>query len=183
MKEPLKVHTCGAKTRSGGQCQKPPLLGKTRCRLHGGKSTGSPKGALNAMTHGIYSNLIHADELPLVEEIQSAAGKIENELLVARLQLRRALKAQAHAETLPDEMEVCETVEREGAEQSVAKYEVKKKLRDYPQLIDRLLARIESLEKTRHALLANKPQGSDDDLTREDTFIAPDGPIPANPIL
>jgi hypothetical protein len=30
--------TCNAKTRSGGSCQKPPLQGKTRCRLHGGLS-------------------------------------------------------------------------------------------------------------------------------------------------
>jgi len=30
--------TCGAKTRSGKPCQKPPLLGKKRCRLHGGMS-------------------------------------------------------------------------------------------------------------------------------------------------
>jgi len=29
---------CGAKTRSGGECQKPPLDGKRRCRLHGGLS-------------------------------------------------------------------------------------------------------------------------------------------------
>ena len=34
--------TCGAKTRSGNPCQKPPLLGRNRCRLHGGMS---PKGA------------------------------------------------------------------------------------------------------------------------------------------
>ena len=30
--------TCGAKTRSGKPCQKPPLQGKNRCRLHGGAS-------------------------------------------------------------------------------------------------------------------------------------------------
>ena len=30
--------TCGAKTRSGNPCQKPPLQGKTKCRLHGGLS-------------------------------------------------------------------------------------------------------------------------------------------------
>lgn len=29
---------CGAKTRSGFACQKPPLKGKKRCRLHGGMS-------------------------------------------------------------------------------------------------------------------------------------------------
>jgi hypothetical protein len=27
---------CGAKTRSGGACRRPPLAGRTRCRLHGG---------------------------------------------------------------------------------------------------------------------------------------------------
>ncbi|AWW46753.1 hypothetical protein DPM18_07995 [Polynucleobacter paneuropaeus] len=29
---------CNAKTRSGTLCQKPPLAGKIRCRLHGGLS-------------------------------------------------------------------------------------------------------------------------------------------------
>lgn len=31
---------CGAKTRSGHACKKHPVDGKTRCRLHGGMSTG-----------------------------------------------------------------------------------------------------------------------------------------------
>ena len=31
---------CLAKTRKGTACQKPPIKGKRRCRLHGGKSTG-----------------------------------------------------------------------------------------------------------------------------------------------
>jgi len=30
--------TCGAKTRIGVPCQKYPISGKTRCRLHGGLS-------------------------------------------------------------------------------------------------------------------------------------------------
>ena len=32
--------SCLAKTRMGIECQKPPLKGKKRCRLHGGASTG-----------------------------------------------------------------------------------------------------------------------------------------------
>ena len=37
---------CLAKTKSGGLCQKHPIAGKTRCRLHGGLSTGprTPEG-------------------------------------------------------------------------------------------------------------------------------------------
>ena len=37
---------CGAKTRRGSPCLKPALKNKTRCQLHGGKSTGprTPEG-------------------------------------------------------------------------------------------------------------------------------------------
>lgn len=38
---------CGAKTRAGGECQCPAVRGRLRCRLHGGRSTGAPKGAAN----------------------------------------------------------------------------------------------------------------------------------------
>jgi len=31
---------CGARTRSGLPCRGLPVVGKRRCRLHGGKSTG-----------------------------------------------------------------------------------------------------------------------------------------------
>ena len=31
---------CGAKTRAGGACQNPAIGGRTRCKLHGGRSTG-----------------------------------------------------------------------------------------------------------------------------------------------
>jgi len=37
---------CGAKTRDGGMCQNPAIGGRTRCKLHGGRSTGprTPEG-------------------------------------------------------------------------------------------------------------------------------------------
>ena len=53
---------CGAKTRSGGPCAKVPMVGKRRCRLHGGLSTGpkTPEGraAISAANtkHGRYKN-------------------------------------------------------------------------------------------------------------------------------
>ena len=34
------MEKCLALTRYGTACQKPPIKGKTRCRLHGGKSSG-----------------------------------------------------------------------------------------------------------------------------------------------
>jgi len=45
---------CGAKTRSGSLC-KSPAMPNGRCRLHGGKSTGPPKGNQNALKHGYYT--------------------------------------------------------------------------------------------------------------------------------
>ena len=38
--------SCGARTRRGTACQKSPVAGRTRCRLHGGLSTGpkTPEG-------------------------------------------------------------------------------------------------------------------------------------------
>jgi hypothetical protein len=37
---------CGAKTRPGGACQNPAIGSRTRCKLHGGRSTGprTPEG-------------------------------------------------------------------------------------------------------------------------------------------
>ncbi len=45
---------CGAKTRKGTPC-KSPAMANGRCRMHGGKSTGAPKGNQNALKHGFYT--------------------------------------------------------------------------------------------------------------------------------
>jgi len=44
--EPNDIKLCFARTRSGKPCQKHPIAGRTRCRLHGGLSTGpkTPEG-------------------------------------------------------------------------------------------------------------------------------------------
>ncbi len=53
---------CGAKTRAGNPCGKPPLSGRSRCRLHGGCSTGPTtaegKAKISAANfkHGRYVN-------------------------------------------------------------------------------------------------------------------------------
>jgi len=172
---------CGATTRTGAHCRKAPLTGNTRCAWHAGARSGNTmRGDGNTRKDdgsigrnpgrnpgrkpgrkqvcnpdriaGIYSDLIHAEDRPLLDAIRQQCGAIDDELTIARMQLRRALKAQAQADACPDGMEVYETVEREAAEKVTARNEVKKKLRDHPQIIDRLLARIESLERTRLAL-------------------------------
>jgi hypothetical protein len=47
-------HRCGARTRSGSPCQSG-AMPNGRCRMHGGKSPGAPKGNQNAYKHGKYS--------------------------------------------------------------------------------------------------------------------------------
>lgn len=171
---------CGAKTRSGEPCQSKQMA-NGRCRMHGGKT---PATNQNATKHGIYGDLLRDDELDAAESVLLAAGKVENELLIARMQLRRALKAQNHADTLQDGMEVYETVEREGAENAQARSESKSKLRDYPQIIDRLMARIESLEKTRIELMKADVDGGQDSMIKDDTVVLrPDEDLPAKPVV
>jgi hypothetical protein len=38
---------CGARTRAGGVCQCPAIRDRKRCRLHGGRSPGAPRGRDN----------------------------------------------------------------------------------------------------------------------------------------
>jgi glucans biosynthesis protein len=47
-----QVARCGAKTRLGHPCRRPPVQGRKRCRLHGGLSPGAPRGGRN----GNYTN-------------------------------------------------------------------------------------------------------------------------------
>lgn len=46
---------CGANTRRGAPCAAPAIAGKFRCRMHGGKGSGAPKGNKNALKHGHYT--------------------------------------------------------------------------------------------------------------------------------
>lgn len=44
---------CQARTRAGGSCRCPAVRGKRRCRMHGGRNPGAPKGERNGMwKHG-----------------------------------------------------------------------------------------------------------------------------------
>jgi hypothetical protein len=38
---------CGAKNHAGLPCQSPPVKDRKRCRIHGGASTGAPRGHRN----------------------------------------------------------------------------------------------------------------------------------------
>jgi uncharacterized protein YjcR len=55
---PLAIHKskrCGAHSRRTGNPCLAPAMANGRCRMHGGKATGAPKGNQNALKHGNYS--------------------------------------------------------------------------------------------------------------------------------
>lgn len=71
---------CGAKKRSGGFCRKPPLKGKTRCRLHGGAS-------LAGIAHPGYSHGRYSKTLPTRLQERYQASLHDPELLSCRSEI------------------------------------------------------------------------------------------------
>jgi hypothetical protein len=78
--------TCGAATRTGGTCKKPPLEGATRCRLHGGASPRAQAAAADRIAEqaagrelarlGVARRDIHPAEA-LIELVQFTAAAVD----------------------------------------------------------------------------------------------------------
>ncbi|MEJ3621384.1 HGGxSTG domain-containing protein [Brachymonas wangyanguii] len=145
---------CGAKTRDGTPCQQYPLQGKTRCKLHGGKSTGAGAGNQNASTHGIYKSVLSEEEQARWHDIE--IGRLDDELRLWRTRLLRALAAEQAARDKP---ELEEIIARKAGGQEQPGAEKRFKRRDYAAIVDRIMGRIESLERTRLELM--KGDGSE----------------------
>jgi hypothetical protein len=149
--------TCGAKTRSGQTCRNRAMQ-NGRCRMHGGKATGAPTGNRNAATPGsIYSRYFTEEEKDLAAQIE--LGKVDEELRLTRIRLMRALAREAeYGNTLELDSEKREPVIIDGVVVAGAEQvTTTSKVRDYTGLIDKLTARIESLERTRAELAKNSP--------------------------
>jgi hypothetical protein len=67
--------TCGARTRAGTPCQRPAVLGRSRCHLHGGLSPGAPRGAKNGnFKHGDWTTDAIAERKWLRSLVRSFAN-------------------------------------------------------------------------------------------------------------
>ena len=146
---------CGASKRSNGEpCKRHAVPGSSRCKLHGGKSSGpkEQRGNKNAAKPGsIYSQFLTDEENDLLASIE--LGRVDDELRLTRIRLMRALSRENEfGNTLEVDSEKLDTGEHGGVTTT-------SKVRDYSSLIDRLTARIESLERTRAELIkANPPE-------------------------
>jgi hypothetical protein len=124
--------TCGAKTRGGQPCKRPPMQGKTRCKLHGGASTGAPKGNKNGLKHGLYAQYLDDEQRANFDAAR--VGDLDDEIRLMRVRLARAVK-----------------IEAEG----------KFPKKDWDKVIDATVARIENLEQSRRKLLGDNGGGGD----------------------
>ncbi|MEH6565572.1 MAG: HGGxSTG domain-containing protein [Halopseudomonas sp.] len=162
--------TCGAKTRSGQPCRAQ-AMPNGRCRMHGGKAAETHKGNQNARKHGIYSDAIQAEESELWDQID--VGSLDDDIRIAKLQLRRALIAQNKAEAgdgLDLDMDSINTVlpavseedEDGSGEQPRQTQTVQRRRRQYEDIINRLLGRIGDLESKRAEIIVKTRDGGGD---------------------
>ena len=73
----LESRECGAKTRKGTPCRSPAMR-NGRCRMHGGKSMGAPKGNQNAWKHGYYSKVGKAERSLIKQLLKDARALLSN---------------------------------------------------------------------------------------------------------
>jgi len=79
MQSRLPMHRsprCGARTRRMTPCQSP-AMPNGRCRMHGGKSPGAPRGNGNARKHGLYTAKAIAERRDLAELVRVMRRIIE----------------------------------------------------------------------------------------------------------
>ncbi|MBA5956252.1 hypothetical protein GIB64_02315 [Pseudomonas lactis] len=149
---------CGAKKRSNGEpCKRHAVPGSSRCKLHGGAATKANKGNQHARKHGIYSDTLTVDEQGLWDDI--GIGTLDDDIKIAKLQLRRALLAQAKAEAgdgLDLDLESINIRGTDPVEEGEAPQEpgqptttTQRRRRGYEDIINRLLGRIGDLESKR----------------------------------
>ncbi|MEC5325221.1 MULTISPECIES: HGGxSTG domain-containing protein [unclassified Aurantimonas] len=79
MQSRLPMHLsprCEVLTRAGTPCQSPAMV-NGRCRMHGGKAPGAPKGNRNAVTHGRFAAEAVAERRVFAALLRDMKGLIE----------------------------------------------------------------------------------------------------------
>jgi len=95
VKKQPHANISGAKTRSGSPCKNRPMA-NGRCRMHGGKSTGPPRGNKNSVKTGEYETIwldaLDDEERVLFYSVQTEVLKqLDQEIRLLELRERRML--------------------------------------------------------------------------------------------
>lgn len=156
---------CGAKNRAGNPCGLRPLKGKTRCKLHGGRT---PTGTKGNRKHGLYSQHMTEAEQAKWDGLQ--LGVVDDELRMLRVYLDRciALDAQISQPVGANGLELAE-VKRSTLGEDGSRTDTVSRRPDVMGRIDRLVGRIGQLEKVRSELIQAAAERGDDpgDKARE----------------
>lgn len=174
----VPVQKCGAKRRDKSACQATAISATGRCRMHGGKGSGPPKGSQNASKLGIYAAVLSAEDRAVGEASQS--GSVDAEIAIIRIQLHRCIRTQqaydavVAAGEVPTKFlvmtklarsQVETTDEKESGSSESATNESRSTSRtsedkvlerpDFEGLIDRWTSRLEKLERLQAELTGN----------------------------
>jgi hypothetical protein len=145
MNEPLN-RRCGAKNRQGEPCKLAPMIGKTRCRLHGGKT---PKGGIGNPVHGMYTSRLTDEEKTVFDSLE--LGSVDYALRMANLILMRSVNRHLQL-TANEPVTALEIVEKRIMEEEGSMSVLRRP--DTLAIIDRYMGRIGHLEKVRLEILA-----------------------------
>lgn len=63
----------------GSPCRAPAIAGRERCRMHGGRGSGAPKGNRNAVTYGDYTREAREFRLQMREILRESRELIEKQ--------------------------------------------------------------------------------------------------------
>jgi len=144
---------CGAKNRAGKPCQVPPMTGKERCRLHGGKT---PKGTKGNLKHGLYA--AHLTEAEKAAWNDIPLGVVDDELRLCRVWLNRAFELENEIRRKPNSADHLAGFElseiRRSKDWKGDSTDVVSRRPDVSARVNWLLGRIAQLEKTRAELIA-----------------------------
>jgi ADP-ribosyl-[dinitrogen reductase] hydrolase len=105
---------CGARTRSGVPCRAPMIAGGKRCRMHGGKGSGAPRGNRNAFRTGLHTAAMKARN----QEVRRNARRLKAllvELKAERAIIRAGLRRQRENNKLRDSRYLLKTPASHGS--------------------------------------------------------------------
>jgi hypothetical protein len=164
---------CGAKNRQGEPCAKPPLKGKTRCKLHGGKTPKSQNaGSSNGNhKHSLYANALTEAEAAAWDEVQ--LGNVDQEIRMCKIWLARAMELDSaigkDPHNLTNKAGLQLTEVRQSTNGDNKSTDIISRRPDTIVRINVLLGRIAQLEKTRSELLAAARESGEgiDDKARD----------------
>lgn len=172
-----KADICGAKTRKGMLCRNPqgfrtPHFGQGRCYLHGGLSTGPPKGNKNAVKTGEYEaiwlDVLDPDEQRLYHEIDTDKLQQVN-LEIRLLEIRERRMLQRIDNLRKAEFTVVETETTEGIEKGKDTNLITEKRRgilgqiqDIEEALTRVQAQKVRLIEAKHKIESELPPAAGD---------------------